>query len=75
MVPGHGEVSDVALIREARVYHELLREETFARADAGLDADAAVAAIEPGIRGRYPDWEQPEWIAFGIRCSYAERVR
>jgi glyoxylase-like metal-dependent hydrolase (beta-lactamase superfamily II) len=73
VVPGHGEVSDVGLIRTAREYHERLREQTFAQADAGLDADAAVAAIEPGIRERYPDWEQPEWVAFGIRCLHAER--
>ena len=73
VVPGHGEVGDVGLIRAARAYHELLREETFARADAGLDADAAVAAIEPGILARYPDWEQPEWIALGVRCLHAER--
>jgi len=74
VVPGHGEIGDVALIRAAREYHERLREETFARADAGEDADAAVAAIEPRIRERYPDWEQPEWIAFGIRCFHAERT-
>ena len=75
VVPGHGEMSDAGVIREARAYHELLREETFAGADAGLDADAAVAAIEPVIQARYPDWEQPEWIAFGIRCLHAERVQ
>ena len=74
VVPGHGEIGDVSLIRAAREYHELLREETFAQADAGADADAAVAAIEPRIRQRYPDWEQPEWIAFGIRCFHAERA-
>ena len=74
VVPGHGEVGDAALIRTAREYHELLREQTFAQADAGLDADAAVAAIEPGMRERYPDWDQPEWIAFGVRCFHAERA-
>jgi glyoxylase-like metal-dependent hydrolase (beta-lactamase superfamily II) len=73
VVPGHGEVGDAGLIAAAREYHELLREETFREADAGADADAAVATIEPGIRQRYPDWEQPEWIAFGIRCFHAER--
>ena len=74
VVPGHGEVGGADLIAAAREYHELLREETFRQVDAGADADAAVAAIEPGIRERYPDWEQPEWIAFGIRCFHAERV-
>jgi glyoxylase-like metal-dependent hydrolase (beta-lactamase superfamily II) len=74
VVPGHGEVRDVSVITEAREYHELLRELTFARADAGASADEAVAAIEPGIHERYPDWIQPEWVAFGIRCFHAERT-
>jgi glyoxylase-like metal-dependent hydrolase (beta-lactamase superfamily II) len=73
VVPGHGEIGDESLIVTAREYHELLRDETFRQADAGADADAAVAALEPGIRERYPDWDQPEWIAFGIRCFHAER--
>jgi glyoxylase-like metal-dependent hydrolase (beta-lactamase superfamily II) len=73
VVPGHGEVSDVSVITDAREYHELLRDETFALADEGVDADEAVARIQPSIRERYPDWEQPEWIDFGIRCFHAER--
>src|SRR5919106_2730293 len=74
VVPGHGEVGDLGLITTAREYHELLREETFRETDTGADADAAVARIEPTIRGRYPDWDQSEWIAFGIRCFRAERL-
>jgi glyoxylase-like metal-dependent hydrolase (beta-lactamase superfamily II) len=73
VVPGHGEIGDKSLTVTAREYHELLREETFRQTDAGADADEAVAALEPGIRERYADWEQPEWIAFGIRCFHAER--
>jgi glyoxylase-like metal-dependent hydrolase (beta-lactamase superfamily II) len=74
VVPGHGEVRDVSVITEARAYHELLRELTFAQADAGASADEAVAAIEPGMHERYPDWIQPEWVGFGIRCFHAERA-
>jgi glyoxylase-like metal-dependent hydrolase (beta-lactamase superfamily II) len=73
VVPGHGDVGDAGLIATVREYHELLREETFREADTGADADAAVAKIEPTIRERYPDWDQPEWIAFGIRSFHAER--
>jgi glyoxylase-like metal-dependent hydrolase (beta-lactamase superfamily II) len=73
VVPGHGEVSDVSVITDARDYHELLRDLTFAQVDAGASADEAVAAIETGIHERYPDWIQPEWVAFGIRCFHAER--
>ena len=74
VVPGHGEVSDSSVIRTAREYHELLRELTFAQADAGASADEAVAAIEPALHERYSDWDQPEWVAFGVRCFHAERT-
>ena len=74
VVPGHGELGDASLIAEARGYHELVRDETFARADAGLDMDAAVAAIEPALLARYPGWEQPEWIGFAVRCFHAART-
>jgi glyoxylase-like metal-dependent hydrolase (beta-lactamase superfamily II) len=74
VIPGHGEVGDVSMITVAREYHEHLRELTFAQADAGASADEAVAAIEPGVHERYPDWIQPEWVAFGIRCFHAERT-
>jgi glyoxylase-like metal-dependent hydrolase (beta-lactamase superfamily II) len=74
VVPGHGEVGGAGLVAVARAYHERLREETFRAADEGADAEEAVARIEPGVRERYPDWEQPEWIAFGIHCFHAERL-
>jgi glyoxylase-like metal-dependent hydrolase (beta-lactamase superfamily II) len=73
VVPGHGEVGDRGLIETARDYHTLVRKESFARAEAGADPDEAVGSIAPSIRERYPDWEQPEWIDFAIRCFHAER--
>ena len=74
VVPGHGELGGAGLITTAREYHELLRRETFALADQGLSADEAVGRLEPEIIGRYPDWEQPEWVGFGIRCFHAVRT-
>ncbi len=73
VVPGHGEVSDVAVITTAREYHETLRAETFALVDAGLSADDAVSALEQRMLDAHPDWVQPEWVGFGIRCFHAER--
>ena len=73
VVPGHGAVADVGVIRAAREYHELLRDETLRLAAEGRDADAVVAELEPRILARYPDWEQPEWIGFGIRSFHARR--
>ena len=73
VVPGHGAVTDVGVITAAREYHELLRDETLGLAAEGRDADAVVAELEPRILARYPDWEQPEWIGFGIRSFHARR--
>jgi glyoxylase-like metal-dependent hydrolase (beta-lactamase superfamily II) len=73
VVPGHGAVADVGVITAAREYHERLRDETLRLAAEGRDADEVVAELEPGILARYPDWEQPEWIGFGIRSFYARR--
>jgi glyoxylase-like metal-dependent hydrolase (beta-lactamase superfamily II) len=74
VVPGHGEVGDASVITEAREYHERLRSETFDLVDAGVEADEAVARLEAPTRERHPDWDQPEWIAFGVRCFHAERL-
>src|SRR5581483_4711543 len=37
----------------------------------GVDADDAVARLEPEFLAAYEGWEQPEWIAFGVRCFHA----
>jgi glyoxylase-like metal-dependent hydrolase (beta-lactamase superfamily II) len=73
VVPGHGAVGDASVITVAREYHELLREQTLGLAAEGLDADEVVALLEPEFLARYPDWEQPEWIGFGIRSFHARR--
>jgi glyoxylase-like metal-dependent hydrolase (beta-lactamase superfamily II) len=71
VVPGHGAVSDAGVITAAREYHELLRNETLRLAAEGHTEEEVVARLEPEIQARYPDWEQPEWIGFGIRSFYA----
>ena len=73
VVPGHGAVGDASVITTAREYHELLRDETHRMAAEGHTEEEVVARLEPEIQARYPDWEQPEWIGFGIRSFYARR--
>jgi glyoxylase-like metal-dependent hydrolase (beta-lactamase superfamily II) len=73
VVPGHGSVSDVGVIRVAREFHERVRDETYALADAGATADEAVAQIEPRMLELHPDWDQPQWIGFAVRCFHAKR--
>ena len=71
VVVGHGDIGGVDVIATALAYHELLRARTVELAEAGVDADEAVARLEPEILAAYEGWEQPEWIAFGIRCFHA----
>ena len=71
VVPGHGAVGDSGLIATAREFHELLRDETLRLAAEGVDVEEVVARLEPEFLARHPDWEQPEWIGFGIRSFYA----
>jgi glyoxylase-like metal-dependent hydrolase (beta-lactamase superfamily II) len=72
VVPGHGEVGGAELVAASREYLTLLRSETKRLAAEGADEEAIVAAFEPRLRERYPAWDAPEWIAFGVRCFLAE---
>lgn len=71
VVPGHGEVGDAGLIAAVREYLTALRSETERLAAEGLEVDDIVARLEPEFRQRHPDWGQPEWIGFGVRCFHA----
>ena len=70
VVPGHGEVTDVGLVEAVRDYLVALRGETAALKRDGLSADEVVETLAPTVRERHGDWDNPEWIDFGIRCFY-----
>ncbi len=70
VVPGHGEVTDVAVIREVRDYLAHVRDEARRLRAAGLSADAAAATIEQEARARWSTWERPEWIGSAARAFY-----
>jgi glyoxylase-like metal-dependent hydrolase (beta-lactamase superfamily II) len=70
VVPGHGEVTDVGLVEAVRDYLVTVRGETASLKRDGLSADEVVETLAPSVRERHGDWENPEWIDFGIRCFY-----
>ena len=72
VVPGHGEVGDASVVVAVREYLTLLRSETKRLAAEGADAESTVATLDAQFRERHPDWDAPEWIAFGVRCLLAE---
>lgn len=75
VVPGHGKVGDAGLIAAVREYLTALRSETERLAAEGLEVDDIVARLEPELRQRHPDWGQPEWIGFGVRCFHSALAR
>src|SRR4051812_19983502 len=74
VVPGHGELGDTGVIATAREYLEQLRSETRRLAGEGASEDAVAEELDRSFRALHPDWDQPEWIAFGARCFYAAAV-
>jgi glyoxylase-like metal-dependent hydrolase (beta-lactamase superfamily II) len=72
VVPGHGAVGGVELVATQRGFMEVMRDRAYAAAGDGMSADEAVSALEPELQALHPDWVQPEWVAFGIRCFHAE---
>ena len=75
VVPGHGDVGGVEVIAAAREYIEQLRDETERLAAAGRSEDEVAAELDRSFRELHPDWAQPEWIDFGVRCFYTAHAR
>ncbi|SFW90910.1 MBL fold metallo-hydrolase [Amycolatopsis australiensis] len=73
VVPGHGEAGGGAVLTDVRAYLRELRDETWHRRDAGLDADAIAAEVRALLAGRHPEWAGREWIGPGVGCLCAER--
>jgi glyoxylase-like metal-dependent hydrolase (beta-lactamase superfamily II) len=70
VVPGHGAVGDVGLVREVREYLEWIR--ALVRENREKDADALKAELEPKVLERYSDWDNPIWIGFAIESFRGE---
>jgi glyoxylase-like metal-dependent hydrolase (beta-lactamase superfamily II) len=70
VVPGHGEVTDVSLIRDVRDYLDYVRSEARRLRASGASAADAAAAIEQGARARWDTWANPEWIGYAARAFH-----
>jgi glyoxylase-like metal-dependent hydrolase (beta-lactamase superfamily II) len=71
VVPGHGGVGGVEVVRTAHEYITQLRDEAHRLRSEGVPVDAAAEQLDAFFRGLHPDWVQPEWIGFGVRHFYA----
>jgi glyoxylase-like metal-dependent hydrolase (beta-lactamase superfamily II) len=73
VVPGHGEVGEIALIGEVREYLKDVRMRVNEAVANGTTLEDAKSQLEPEIRRRYPTWDNEIWIAFAIENFYRER--
>jgi glyoxylase-like metal-dependent hydrolase (beta-lactamase superfamily II) len=72
VVPGHGGVGDVSLVAEVRAYLEDVRARVREAAGEGAGVEQLKEQLEPELRGRYADWDNPVWIPFAIERFHAE---
>lgn len=72
IVPGHGEVGDASLIGMERTYLKAVQSRTAELKAQGKSADETAKILSAEFRAKYPDWENPGWIADAVERFYAE---
>jgi len=71
VVPGHGEVGDAGLIAAMREYLVLVRDQVQEMKSHGSSVTEVETKLEPEIRTKYKDWDNPEWIKNAIDNFYS----
>ncbi len=72
IVPGHGEVGDASLIGVERTYLKAVQSRTAELKAQGKTVDETAKMLSVEFRAKYPDWENPGWIADAVERFYAE---
>jgi glyoxylase-like metal-dependent hydrolase (beta-lactamase superfamily II) len=73
VVPGHGEIGDASLITRMRDYLVYVRERVQQLKSQGATQAQAEQTLEPEIRARYKDWDNPNWIKNAIDNFYSSK--
>ena len=71
VVPGHGEVGDVGLVAAMREYLVVVRERVQEMKSQGSGVTDVEAKLEPEVRAKYKDWDNPNWIKNAIDNFYS----
>jgi glyoxylase-like metal-dependent hydrolase (beta-lactamase superfamily II) len=72
IVPGHGEVGDATLIAKEHTYLQEVQTRVVELKGQGKSPEAAAQLLTVEFRAKYPDWDNPGWIADAARRFYAE---
>lgn len=72
IVPGHGEVGDASLISKERTYLKAVQSRVVELKAQGKSVEETEQALSAEFRAKYPDWENPGWIADAAKRFYIE---
>jgi glyoxylase-like metal-dependent hydrolase (beta-lactamase superfamily II) len=70
VVPGHGEVGNVALIESMREYLVFVRNRVQEMKSQGISITEVETKLDPEVRAKYKDWDNPQWIKNAIDNFY-----
>jgi glyoxylase-like metal-dependent hydrolase (beta-lactamase superfamily II) len=73
VVPGHGEVGNVALIVSMHEYLVFVRNRVQKMKSQGSTVTEVETKLEPEVRAKYKDWDNPKWIKNAIDNFYVSR--
>jgi len=72
VVPGHGDIGDISLVRTIQTYLEQVQSEVRQGIEAGKSQDTLSAQIRSEMEKIHPDWQNAQFIAFSIANFYSE---
>lgn len=72
IVPGHGEVGDASLIAKERTYLKAVQSRVAELKAQGKSSEETAQSLLVEFRAKYPDWENPGWIADAAKRFYIE---
>jgi glyoxylase-like metal-dependent hydrolase (beta-lactamase superfamily II) len=71
VVPGHGEVGNVALIESMHEYLVFVRNRVQEMKSQGISVTEVETKLDPEVRAKYKDWDNPQWIKNAIDNFYS----
>lgn len=72
IVPGHGEVGDAMLITKMQTYLKALQSRVVELKHQGKSAADTAQLLSAEFQMKFPDWENPGWIADAAKRFYSE---
>jgi glyoxylase-like metal-dependent hydrolase (beta-lactamase superfamily II) len=72
IAPGHGEVSDGTLINKERIYLKGIQTRVTELKAQGKSVEDISHVLTAEFRAKYPDWDNPGWIADAVKRFYLE---